>query len=219
MKRNITRTKRSILNRPKEELHRLNLGEKIKRGLSPKGAYYAPKGTKVTKQTAYVTVSSWRDFQLGFSHTKAAKLRKEKRLGYGPRGVSEVAPQSVRTRERLTEPQYDKPWQHAYMNAKDKDEIAYDFFWKQGLRHMQDYQGAWEDAVATGDGIGLLRFKHIKIMTYDGPDLPDYHNKGVRIYPETNINKIFEKLDKMDDREKARFEADRRYRERERLAA
>jgi hypothetical protein len=96
-----TRTKRSILVRPKNELRRLNRSEKVKRGLSLKGAYYVPKGTKVTKSTAYVTVSSWRDFQLGVPHGKAAKMRKAKELGYGPRGLSEFAPQSVRTRIRL----------------------------------------------------------------------------------------------------------------------
>ena len=62
-----TRTRRSILARPKNELRRLNLGEKVKRGLSLKGAYYVPKGTKVTNQTAYVTV------RLGVMHNLASR--------------------------------------------------------------------------------------------------------------------------------------------------
>jgi hypothetical protein len=93
-----TRTRRSILARPKNELRRLNLSEKVKRSLSLKGAYYVPKGTKVTKQTAYVTVSSWRDAQLGIPHGKAAKLREGGRLGYGARGEERAIPQSVLTR-------------------------------------------------------------------------------------------------------------------------
>jgi hypothetical protein len=208
-----TRTKRSILVRPKNELRRLNRSEKVKRGLSLKGAYYVPKGTKVTKSTAYVTVSSWRDFQLGVPHGKAAKMRKAKELGYGPRGLSEFAPQSVRTRIRLAKPQYEQPWQHAYINTAG--DVSYDFFWKQGLRHMQDYQHALDVAIALDDGIGLLRFKYIKIVTYDGPGVPHYRNKGVRVRPEYRLHKIKEKLASMTDREKARFEADRRYRERD----
>ena len=215
-----TRSQSCLIRLPREELRRLSIGEKLKRGIKLGGAYYVSKDVepgKVTKRTPIITVSSWKDARLGITHGKAAKLRKAKQLGYGPQGLSENAPKSVRTRRRLAEPQYDKPWQHIYINTDGA--VSYDFFWKHGLRHMQDYQDALDDALVTHDGIGLLRFKHIKIMTYDGPGLPGYYNKNTRIYPETNIDKLLAKRASMTDREKARFDADRRYRDRVKLAA
>jgi hypothetical protein len=52
----------------------------------------------------------------------------------------------------------------------------------------------------------------------DGPGLRDYHNKGVRVYPETNIKRIMAKRNSMTARERTRFDADRNYRKLE-LAA
>jgi hypothetical protein len=121
--------------------------EKNKIGRKAGGAYYVSKGVpKVTRKTPVITVSSWRDAQLGIAHGKAAKLQKEKRLGYGPRGETNVAPQSVRTREKLIKPVYGQPWEHTYINTVG--DVSYDFFWKHGLRHMQDYQHAFDIAIA-----------------------------------------------------------------------
>jgi hypothetical protein len=211
-----TRTRRSILARPKNELRRLNLGEKVKRGLSLKGAYYVPKGTKVTKQTAYVTVSSWRDAQLGIPHGKAAKLREAGRLGYGARGEERAIPQSVLTRisHRIqrAQDQYDRAPANPNPYINTSGDVAYDYFWKDNLMIMHNYRDAVIHAKATGDGSVLRPFRRKVIMTYDGPGLRNYDNKNTRIYPETSLRKILRAEDAMSPQQKARFYADINYR-------
>jgi hypothetical protein len=78
--------------------------------------------------------------------------------------------------------------------------------------NMHLYRDAYEHALSTGDGSELRKFKHKVFITYDGPGLRDYHNKGVRVYPETNLKKIIAKRNSMTARERARFDADRNYR-------
>jgi len=84
---------------------------------------------------------------------------------------------------------------------------------------MQDYRDAYNRALHIGDGLELKEFKYRVIITYDGPDLPHYRNKGVRVYPETNLDKIMAKRASMTARERTRFDADRSYRRLEQVAA
>jgi hypothetical protein len=211
-----TRTKRSILAQPKNELRRLNRGEKVKRGLSLKGAYYVPKGTKVTKSAVYVTVSSWRDFQVGVPHGKAAKLRKEGRLGYGAKGEERGIPWSVLTRrshqEQRAKDQYDRVPKDALVYINTQGQVAHDYFWKDDLRMMHNYRDDVIHAKFTGDGRGLGKYRRMTIMTYDGPGLRNYDNKGVRIYPETSLRKILKAEAAMTDIQRAQYEADLNYR-------
>jgi hypothetical protein len=217
-----TRTKRSILTRSRNELRRLNLSEKLKRGLSLKGAYYVPKGTKITKQTAYVTVSAWRDAQLGIPHGKAATLRKAGRLGYGAGGEERAIPKSVHTRrshqEQRAQEQYDRTPTTPIPYFNNSGDVAYDYFWKDNLRIMHNFRDAVAHAKATGDGRGLREYRRKVIITYDGPGLRGYDNKGVRIYPETSLRKILKREDAMTPQEKARFYADINYRHRQEAA-
>jgi hypothetical protein len=76
---------------------------------------------------------------------------------------------------------------------------------------MHLYRDAYEHALYTGDDTDLKKFKHKIIITYDGPGLRNYHNKGVRVYPETNLKKILAKRASMTAQERARFDADRKF--------
>jgi hypothetical protein len=126
-----TRSQGRLLRRPLGSLRRLSKTEKTKIGRKSGGAYDVAKDTaKVTRQTPVITASAWRDAQVGVPHGRAARLRKEKKLGYGPQGLSERAPQSVRTRIRLAKPQYEQSWQHAYINTDG--EASYDFSGSMG---------------------------------------------------------------------------------------
>jgi hypothetical protein len=58
----------------------------------------------------------------------------------------------------------------------------------------------------------LREYRRKVIITYDGPGLRGYDNKGVRIYAETSLRKILKLEDAMTSQEKARFYADINYR-------
>jgi hypothetical protein len=62
------------------------------------GEYLISESVKrLSSKTMYTTKSRWRDAQLGISHGKAATLREQGRLGYGPTGEERAIPQSVIT--------------------------------------------------------------------------------------------------------------------------
>lgn len=211
-----TRTKRLILAQPINELRRLKFGEKLKRGLSIKGAYYVPKGTKVTKRTTYVTVSAWRDALLGVPHGRAATLQKEGRLGYGARGEEHGIPKSVLTRrghqEQRSREQYNRAPADPIVYINDRGQVAHDYFWKDNLRIMHNYRDDVAKAKFTGDGSGLQKYRRMTIVTYEGPGLRNYDNKGVRVCPETSLRKILKAEAAMTDRQRAQYEAGINYR-------
>jgi hypothetical protein len=115
-------------------------------------------------------------------------------------------------REQLGGSQYDKTPANLlpYINAAGRERR--DYFWKRPLAIMHQYRDACVQALATGDGRGLRKFKDRPILTYDGPDLPNYDNKGVPIFVETNVKKLQAARDAMTSRQLARFNADLNYR-------
>jgi hypothetical protein len=115
-------------------------------------------------------------------------------------------------KEQFAEPQYHRTPTHAIVYQNTDGEIAHDYFWKIPLVTMHLYRDAYEHALYTGDDTDLKKFKHKIIITYDGPGLRNYYNKGVRVYPETNLKKILAKRASMTAQERARFDADRNYR-------
>jgi hypothetical protein len=214
--------KQTLLRLPRDELRVLNFGEKLRLGRSLGGKYFVAKGTKVTKRTTVITASSWHDWHVGTPHTKAARLRKEGRLGYGAGGEERAIPKSVRTRRsraiQRAQPQYERTptTQIPYINTAGV--VAYDYFWKDNLRIMHNFRDAVEHAKFKGDGSGLRPFRHKVIMTYDGPGLRGYRNKNTQIYPETSLRKILKVENAMTDVQKARYHADINYRHLEEAA-
>jgi hypothetical protein len=73
---------------------------------------------------------------------------------------------------------------------------------------LHEYRDAVGHAKFEGDGRGLRKFKNVIIITYDGPRLPNYDNKGVRIYPLTSLRQILKLEAAMSGLQKAQYEAD-----------
>jgi hypothetical protein len=99
-KKRATRAQLKLVTKPREELRPVTKAERAAHPdrFSPKGAYLVPKSIKkVTSRTAFITKTIRQDAERGISHTKAAKLRAEGRLGYGPRGEERAIPKGVIT--------------------------------------------------------------------------------------------------------------------------
>ncbi|MFZ0494421.1 MAG: hypothetical protein WBE80_10240 [Methylocella sp.] len=95
-----TRAKTRLLKTSRENLRSITKAEKVAHPerFSAKGQYFVAKTIKtVTSRTAFITKSLRRDIETGISHTKAAALRAEGRLGYGPRGLEPTPPKSTQT--------------------------------------------------------------------------------------------------------------------------
>jgi hypothetical protein len=95
-----SRTQRRLLKKRRSQLRVVTKAERLEHPdrFSPKGSYLVPTSVKkVTARTAFITRSSKQDYDLGVAHSKAAELRKEGRLGYGPRGEERAIPKSVTT--------------------------------------------------------------------------------------------------------------------------
>jgi hypothetical protein len=93
-----------------------------------------------------------------------------------------------------------------YINTDDV--VAHDYFWKEYLRRMHEYRDAVAHAKFEGNGRGLQKFKNMIFMTYDGPGLPGYDNKCVRVSPQTGLRKILKVEAAMTGQQKAQYEAD-----------
>jgi len=145
-----------------------------------------------------------------------AAERKAGLRGYETAASEEQAAKQIKTkaahREQLSQPHYGKAPTNAIVYQNTNGDIAHDYFWKKNLATMHQYRDAYDQAIHTGDGTKLRKFKDRIIITYDGPGLSNYHNKGARVYPETNLKKLQTKRAGMTDRERARFDADRNYR-------
>ena len=118
----------------------------------------------------------------------------------------------AKKKEQLAKPPYNRAPTHAIVYINTAGVVAYDYFWKENLRRMHEYRDAVASAKYLGDGRGLYKFKHMIIMTYDGPELRGYDNKGVRIYPETSLRKILKVEAAMAGMQRAQYEADINYR-------
>jgi hypothetical protein len=77
---------------------------------------------------------------------------------------------------------------------------------------MHEYRDAVVHAKFEGNGRGLQKFKNMIFITYDGPGLPGYDNKSMRVYPETSLRKILTVEAAMTGQQKAQYEADINYR-------
>jgi hypothetical protein len=163
-------------------------------------------------------VSNAERFKLRFGlHPK--KLAAERKAGlrsYKSAASEAQAKKQIEYRqkrkEQFAEPQYHRTPTHAIVYQNTDGETAHDYFWKKHLVTMHLYRDAYERALYTGDDTDLKKFKHKIIITYDGPGLRNYYNKGIRVYPETNLKKILAKRASMTAHERARFDADRNYR-------
>lgn len=154
--------------------------------------------------------------QLGMTHGAAAALRKEGRLGYGPKGEERGIPKSTLTRrrhqEQLSKEAYGRVPTHDVTYINTQGQVAHDYFWKTNLRIMHNYRVDVEHAKYTGDGSALAKYRALEIITFDGEGLSSYDNKNTRIYPETKLRKILKVEAAMSDRQRARYHADINYR-------
>jgi hypothetical protein len=118
----------------------------------------------------------------------------------------------AKNREQLGKPPYNRAPTHDIVYINTDDVVAHDYFWKEYLRRIHEYRDAVAHAKFEGDGRGLQKFKNMIFMTYDGPGLPGYDNKGVRVYPQTSLRKILKVEAAMTGQQKAQYEADVNYR-------
>jgi hypothetical protein len=94
------RTITDLLRAPRAALKAVTKEQKLAHpeNFSKGGEYLISESVnRLLSTTAYVTKSRWRDTQLGISHGKAAKLREQGRLGYGPTGEERAIPSGVIT--------------------------------------------------------------------------------------------------------------------------
>jgi hypothetical protein len=126
-----------------------------------------------------------------------SKLAAERKAGfrvYKSAASEQQAKTQIDTRRKRREQfeldQYHRVPSNPIPYQNTDGEIAYDYSAGKYLMIMHLYRDAYEHALYTGDASGLRKFKHKIIITYSGPSLPNYHNKGVRVYPETNLKKI-----------------------------
>jgi hypothetical protein len=117
-------------------------------------------------------------------------------------------------REQFGAPQYHGVPTHSIAYLNTAGHIAHDYFSGKNLMTMHLYRDAYDRAIYTGDGSELAKFRDRVIVTYRGPGLPNYHNKGAIVFPETNLKKILKHRDGMTARQRLQFDADRNYRHR-----
>jgi hypothetical protein len=93
-------SQRRLIKTPRSQLRTVTKAEReaFPEKFSPKGAYLVSKSLKkVNARTAFITKSAKQDYETGTPHTRAAVLRKERRLGYGPGGLERAVPKGVIT--------------------------------------------------------------------------------------------------------------------------
>jgi hypothetical protein len=191
---------------------------KVKPGEQGYKSKTAPQYRILRGSRAREVVSKAERFKLrfGLHPTRLSAERKAGVRSYKSAASEAQAKKQIEYRQKrkqqFAEPQYHRTPTHAIVYQNTDGEIAHDYFWKKPLVTMHLYRDAYEHALYTGDDTDLKKFKHKIIITYDGPGLRNYYNKGIRVYPETNLKKILAKRASMTAQERARFDADRNYR-------
>lgn len=210
-----TRSQSRLLRR--NDLVRLTKSELIKAGFAPTTPRWRAAGQPIRSvRSPTLPHSAVIKKRLGMTHGEAAALRKEGRLGYGPKGEERGIPKSTLTRRRhqaqVSKEAYSRVPTHAVTYINTQGLVTHDYFWKTDLRIMHNYRSDVEHAKHTGDGTVLAKYRALVIRTFDGEGLRNYDNRNTRIYPETSLRRILKVEAAMSDRQRAQYYADINYR-------
>jgi hypothetical protein len=216
------RVAKRIASKAIEDFRKLSPAELLKIGQPPKSERYIERGARLTKKTPTISKRQFTPERLAKAHAAGERPYAGETLAAKERIEAQARAQSAtlrKRREQVSEPQYRQVPTNPIVYLNTAGIIASDYFSGRNLVMMHLYRDAYDHAVYTGDGTGLRRFKHITIITYDGPGLPNYRNKGVQIYPETNLKKLLAHRNRMTARDRIKFDNDRNYRHVGSLAA